>query len=147
MAWGLVLAVLGSAVLGAHAPVPLRSAPLTGVVRWHAGGTDVIVLGGVGGRTALGASAVLAALRRGGVREVDLLVVADGSVPEGVIAAVERAHPTGAVLVHERAASDGVLATATIAPSGRSAVDVGAVTVRLVDAGERLVVEAAPRPP
>ena len=147
VAWGLVLAVLGSAALGAHAPVPLRSAPLTGVVRWHAGGTDVIVLGGVGGRTALGASAVLAALRRGGVREVDLLVVADGSVPEGVIAAVERAHPTGAVLVHEKAASDGVLATATVAPSGRSALDVGAVTVRLVDAGERLVVEAAPRPP
>ena len=36
---------------------------------------------------------------------------------------------------------------ATIAPAGRSALEVGAVTVRLVDAGERLVVEAAARPP
>ena len=147
VAWGLVLAVLGSAALGAHAPVPLRSAPLVGVVRWHAGGTDVVVLGGVGGRTVLGATAALAALRRAGVREIDLLVVADGSVPDGVIAAVERAHPTGAVLAHEEAVSDGVLADATIAPAGRSALEVGAVTVRLVDAGERLVVEAAARPP
>ena len=63
-----------------------------------------------------------------------------------MIAAVERAHPTGAVLVHEHAASDGALATATIAPAGGPPRRRG-LTVRLVDAGERLVVEAAPRAP
>jgi hypothetical protein len=77
------------------------------------------------------------------VRSVDLLVVADASVPAGVVDAVRRTHPTGATLAHPAVADvDGV----QVAPTP-STIDVGALSVRVVDAGERLVVEAVARPP
>jgi hypothetical protein len=64
-----------------------------------------------------------------------------------VVEAVQRAHPSGAVVAH-RSVSLGTARPAPVqAPTGVSVVDVGGVTVRFVDAGERLVVEAAPRPP
>jgi hypothetical protein len=132
-----------AAVVAAHAPAPLRSAPITGVVRWHGAGTDVVVLGGVGGRTDLSSRTVLEALRRSGVRGIDLLVVADASVSAPVVEAVRRAHPTAAVVVH---ASVTDLREAIVMPTP-VALDLRGLTVRVVDGGERLVVEAAARAP
>jgi competence protein ComEC len=145
--WALVLGALLVAVVTANAPVPLRSVPLPGVVRWHSGGTDVVVLGGVGGRSSLGSASVLAALRRCGVDGIDLLVVADASVRAEVVEAVQRAHPSGAVVAH-RSASLGTARPAPVkAPTGVSVIAIGGVAVRFVDAGERLVVEATARAP
>ncbi len=146
-AWALVLGPLLVAVVMANAPVPLRSAPLPGVVRWHSSGTDVVVLGGVGGRTSLGSASVLAALRRSGVDGIDLLVVADASVRADVVEAVQRAHPSGAVVAHRSVSVSTARPPPVRVPPGNSVIDVGGVTVRLADAGERLVVEAWPRSP
>jgi hypothetical protein len=143
-ALGLAAGVVLMAVVAAHAPAPGRSTPVTGVVRWHGSGTEVIVLGGVGGRTTLDGATTLDALRRSGVRGIDLLVVADASVPSAVIEAVRAAHPTGAVVAH-RAVLD--LAGSAPAPSRPTVLDLRGLSVRIVDAGERLVVEAAARGP
>lgn len=136
-------AVVLAAVVAAHAPAPLRSAPVSGVVRWHASGREVVVLGGVGGRTSMVSLPVLEALRRSGVRGIDLLVVADASVPAPVVDAVRRAHPTAAVIAH-RAVTD--LDGAVIPPTPAE-LDLRGLIVRVVDAGERLVVEAIIRGP
>lgn len=146
VAGGLVLGATLVAVVTANAPVPLRTTPLTGVVRWHSGDTDVVVLGGVGGRSALASGSVLAALRRSGVDGIDLLVVADSSVRAEVVGVVQRAHPSGAVVVHRSVSLDTIRPAPLKAPTGVSVVDVGGVSVRFVDAGERLVVEVTPRP-
>jgi competence protein ComEC len=145
LAGALALVVVSVAVVAAHAPVPLRSAPTTGLVRWHAEGTDVVVLGEGGAHRALGTGAALTALRRSGVGGIDLLVVADASVPDAVVDAVLRVHPAGAVLVHRTARAITARPSVHTAPNGSSALDVGRLTVRVVDAGERLVVEAVPR--
>lgn len=138
---GLSVAV---AVVAAQAPPPLRSAPTTGLVRWHAGGTDVVVLGGVGGRTSLGAPAVLEALRRGGVDAIDLLVVADPSVSEAVVDVVRREHPTGAVLAQGAALLDAAPGSVVRPPAQGAVIDLPALTVRVVVVPDRLVVEAVP---
>jgi hypothetical protein len=129
---GAVVAVgaVLSAVVAAHAPAPLREAPAPGVVRWHGRGVDVIVLGG--GRSDLGAPTVLESLRRSGVDTIDLLVVADASVPVSVVDLVARAHRIG---------------TTHTPVDGAATVDLGSLTVRIVAVPGRLVVDAVPRGP
>jgi competence protein ComEC len=146
---GLALAGLGLAVavLAAHAPPPLRSSLITGVVRWHGRHADVVVLGGVGGRTTLGAPAVLQALRRAGVDAIDLLVVADPSVPRGVVDDVIRGHPVGVVVADGAALLDTAPGSLVRVPPEGAIVDVGNLTVRLVVVPDRLVVDAVPRAP
>lgn len=142
VAAGAVLA----ASLAAQAPAPLRSDLLPGVVRWHAGSTDVVVLGGVGGRTQLGATAVLAALREAAVPSIDLLVVADRSVPASVVVAIEHRHPVGSVVVsgQVRGEVDGVRAPVVVPSRPGGQVSVGDLAVRVTVTPERLVVEARP---
>ena len=84
-----------SAVVAAHAPAPLRDPVAPGVVRWHVDDVDVVVLGGAGGRSTLTAPTVLESLRRSGVGTIDLLVVADASVPASVVELVQRCAPGG----------------------------------------------------
>jgi hypothetical protein len=146
-AWAVAVGPLLAAAIAAHAPPSSRSAPMPGVVRWHAAGTEVVVLGGSGGRGRLTSASVLAALRRAGVREIDLLVVADASVAGGVATDVRRVHPTGTTVLHRAATEPERRPAGVPAPAGTSLVHIGRLTVRLVDAGERLVVEAAARPP
>ena len=138
-----VLAVAG-AMLAAQAPPPLRSAPFPGLVRWHAGGTDVVVLGGVGGRTGLGAGSVLEELRRAQVGTVDLLVVADASVTDELVEIVRQAHPVGAVLAHGAALLDAPPGAVLRPPPDGATIVLGDLTLRLVPAPDRLVVDAAP---
>lgn len=146
---GSVLAVsaLVAATLSAHAPAPLRTSLTMGVVRWHAGSTDVVVLGGVGGRTRLGERSVLEALRRDGVGSIDLLVVADDSVPESIVREVIGSHDTAAVVAQGAALLDiGDPAVARLPPDGVT-VDLGALRVRVVVVPDRLVVDASRVPP
>jgi competence protein ComEC len=145
--WALAAGSVTAAVLAAHAPAPLRSAPMAGVVRWHGDGIDVVVLGGAGGRSTLAAAPVLGALRRSGVRGIDVLVVADATVPDGVVAAVREVHPAGALVAHRSASFDGALAEASRPPPGLTAIDLGGLSVRFLDVGDRLVVDAVPRAP
>lgn len=144
---GLAVAVASVvvAVVSAQAPPPLRSELLLGVVRWHAGSSEVIVLGAVGGRSQLSARATLAALRVAGVRSVDLLVVADEFVPPGVVAALEGRHRVGTILL--AGAADPVVAVAPVAvvPRPGTVVAVGALEVRITATPDRLVVDARPR--
>jgi len=144
---GCAVAVLavGAAVVTAHAPPPLRSAPTAGVVRWHEAGTEVVVLGGAGGRRELREAQVLAALRETGVRRIDLLVVADPSVAGSVVHAVVRRHPVGEIVAAGRTLLDEeTLSVARVPPTGSTAA-VGNLEVRFVVVPERLVVDAAPR--
>jgi hypothetical protein len=129
---GLAAAAVATAVLSAHAPPPLRTSLATGLVRWHADDVDVVVLGGAGGRTNLSAPAVLEALRRSEVGAIDLLVIADPSVPDGVVEVVSRSHPVAAF----RTPSD-----------GPAVIDVGSLVVSVVSVPGRLVVDAVPRGP
>jgi len=121
-----------SAVVVAHTPAPLRDAVSPGVVRWHARGVDVVVLGGAGGRSTLAGASVLEALRRSGVGTIDVLVVADPSVPASVVELVRGAHRTSA--------------THGIA-DGAATIDLGSLVVRIVSVPGRLVVDAQPRGP
>ena len=123
---------VGIAILTAHAPVPLRDQLRPGVVRWHADGADVLVLGGADGRSSLATGPVLESLRRSGVGTIDLLVVADASVTPTVVEMVARTHPVGRV--------HGVV-------DGAATVRVGALAVRIVEVPGRLVVDASPRGP
>ncbi len=125
-------AALASAVLVAQAEPPLRRALRPGVVRWHSSGAEVVVLGGAGGRSQLSPSPVLAVLRRAGVGTIDLLVVADASVPDDVVELVAASHPVGTVR--------------TLAEGGGS-VAIGPLVVRVTAVPGRLVVEAVPRGP
>ena len=130
-----VVAVAGAlfvTVVVAHAPPPLRSALQPGVVRWHAGGTDVVVLGGAGWRASLDGEGVLESLRRNGVGAVDLLVLADGELDAALVDLVMERHPTAGVV------------RAEAVPTQGTAVDVGRLRVVLVPGEERLVVEAWP---
>lgn len=146
---GLALAGLGVAVavVVAQAPPPLRASLVPGVVRWHGRHTDVVVLGGVGGRSTLAAPAVLQALRRAGVDAIDLLVVADPSVPAAVVDDVVRGHPTAVVVADGAALLDAPRGTVVRLPPEGAVVDLGSLTVRLVVVPDRLVVDAVPRGP
>jgi competence protein ComEC len=127
----LVAATVLTAVVAAHAPVARRQALQPGAVRWHGGGTDVLVLGGAG-RTTVGGASLLASLRRSGVRTVDLLVIADATVPEAVLEAIADAHRIGQV--HDLS-------------DGAATIEVGDLVVRIVAVPGRLVVDAVPRGP
>jgi competence protein ComEC len=132
------------AALAAHAPDPLRTGLAPGIVRWHHGGTEVLVLGGAGGRTPLGAPALLSTLRQAGVGAIDLLVVADPSVPPSAVAAVADRHPLGAVVTAGGVGPLPVDAPQAAAPRPIGVLDVGALEVRFTATSDRLVVEARP---
>jgi hypothetical protein len=127
----LVAATVLTALVAAHAPAPRRQALQPGAVRWHDGGTDVLVLGGAG-RTTLGGASLLASLRRSGVRTIDLLVIADATVPEAVLEVIADAHRIGQV--HDLG-------------DGAATIEVGDLVVRIVAVPGRLVVDAVPRGP
>ena len=127
-----------AAVVAAHAPVaaPLGAAR-TGVVRWHG---DGVGRGGARRRRAAGRpSAAPRSSSRSAARAcgtIDLLVVADASVPASVVdARVGRAHP--AARSTHRARDDG--AAPPIEPRARSAVR------RRRRCRDRLVVDARPQ--
>jgi competence protein ComEC len=145
---GAVLAgaVLVAAVAGANAPPPLRSALTPGVVRWHGGGTDVVVLGGGGWRSPLSPATALEALREDGVGAIDVLVVADAGVRGTVVEALGERHPTGAVLVPVGLAPADRPAGAVPVPASGATLEVGDLLVVMVPGEERLVVEAWPAP-
>jgi competence protein ComEC len=128
----LAVAAVAAAVVVAHRPPPLRSTLAPGVVRWHQGDVDVLVLGGVGGRTRISGPGALQGLRRAGVGTIDLLVVADPSVPDSVVELILGAHVAGAT----RTADD-----------GPGTIELGRLTVRVVAVPGRLVVDAVPRGP
>lgn len=120
---------VGAATLTAQAAPPLRSHLHTGIVRWHAGATDLVVLGGVGGRAPLGEVQTLAALRTAGVRSISVLVIADASVPDRLVEVIGGRHPVGTTLRHgdvDRPAAFGV----------------GGLEVWVTPTPDRLVVEA-----
>ncbi len=143
---GLAVAAVSvlAVVVAAQAPAPLRSGLMTGVVRWHDGATDVVVVGGVGGRSPLASPTVLAVLREAGVGSIDLLVVADGSVPASVIGAIERRHPIGSVVVAGGVGPLDLDAPQEVAPRPTARLDVGSLEVRLAATPDRLVVDARP---
>jgi competence protein ComEC len=143
---GLLVAasVLGVVIVSARAPVPLRSDLAPGIVRWHAGSTDIVVLGGAGGRSAVGASTALAELREAHVGSVDLLVVADAAVTGGVITAVEARHPIGMIVALGGAELVGAHAPVVLAPRPGGVLRLGSVDVRITALADRLVVEALP---
>jgi hypothetical protein len=119
---------------------------MAGMVLWHGDGTDVVVLGG-GGRTSLGPAGVLEALRTSGVRTIDLLVIADASVPESVVSAVVDAHATGAVVAQSDVPLDDAGRTSIRVPSAGTRLDLGGLRVRIAVVPGRLVVDAVPRGP
>jgi ComEC/Rec2-related protein len=133
-----------AAVVAAQAPAALRSGLQTGVVRWHDGVTDVLVVGGVGGRSPLSPAAVLAVLREAGVGSIDLLVVADASVPPAVVAAVGRRHPIGSVVLAGGVQPVEIDAPQAVAPRPAAALEVGSLEVLLTATPDRLVVDARP---
>jgi competence protein ComEC len=143
---GLALAAcaLLAAAVTAQAPAPLRSALLPGVVRWHDASTELIVLGGAGGRSPLATATVLAALRDAGVGPIDLLVVADPSVPEAVVGAVRRRHPLGSVVLAPNVDRLDVDVAQVRAPRPTARVQVGTLEVLLTATADRLVVDARP---
>jgi len=139
------------AIVAAHTPPPLRTTLLPGVVRWHEGSTDLVVVGGAGGGRSPGPAAVLAVLRESRVASIDLLVVADRSVPAGLVNAIESRHPVGAVVVAGGVGPLETEAPQVLAPRPAANVEVGSLEVRLTATADRLVVEARPiqtrRPP
>lgn len=144
---GLVMAcgAIAVAIMSAQAPPPLRTELRPGVVRWHARSSEVVALGGVGGRSQLGSTSTLAALREAGVQAIDVLVVGDGSVSSDLVAAIEARHPLGAVVL--AGGVEGITARAPVTVAPRPAVDfeVGDLEVHLTATADRLVVEARPR--
>ncbi|MGH9083911.1 MAG: ComEC/Rec2 family competence protein [Acidimicrobiales bacterium] len=135
-----------AAVVAAQAPPPLRAQLGPGVVRWHAGETDVIVLGGAGGGRPPATASVLAALRTAGVRSIAVLVLAEPSSTSTAVHAIEARHPTRVVVVAPGAEPRDVVARAPVlvAPRSALAVTVGALEVRLTALPDRLVVDARP---
>ena len=142
--WVVVGIVLLAAAGAVRAP-PLRTTLEPGVVRWHAGSTDVVVLGGVGGRTELRSSDVLAALRVAGIGTIDLLVVADASVPVAVVDDVTRSHPTGTTVVQRSAVPDAPPGSVVRVGSGGGAIELGRLLVQVVVVPDRLVVDCRPQ--
>ena len=96
---GLSVAVAAVLVasLGAHAPAPVRSAPMPGVVVWRQGGGTVVVVGEGSRGRGPSAAGVLEALRADGVRRVDVLVLATSGVDAAGDAIAERYGPRGLV--------------------------------------------------
>lgn len=137
-------AALSTAVLSMQAAAALRTDLVPGLVRWHHGPTDVVVLGGAGGRSTLSAAAALSSLREAGVRSIDLLVVADLSVPAGVVPVIEARHPLGAIVTMSGADVGPVAAQVRAAPRPGEVIQVGALEVHLTTTASRLVVEAVP---
>lgn len=133
-------------VILVHAPPALRTELQPGVVRWHGGGTEVVVLGGSSWRSPVTEEVALEALRRGGVRAIDLLVVVSRDVPAATIAAVMARHPTGTVLVAPERSPDDLPPGAVVAPTSRADLAVGSLRVLLAPGEGRLVVEAWPSP-
>jgi competence protein ComEC len=135
-----------AAVATAQAGPGLRTELQPGVVRWHAAGAEVVVLGGVGGRSSLSVSAVLAELRAAGVGSIDLLVLSDASVPTTLAAALEARHPLGAVLRQGGSSSHsgGPTPDAPLvpAPSQPQTFRLGDLEVHLIPTPDRLVVDA-----
>jgi hypothetical protein len=114
------------------------------VVRWHAGSTDLVVVGGAGGGSSPAPAAVLAVLRESGVASIDLLVVADPNVSAGLVGAIEARHPMGAVVVAGGVGAMDTESPQVIAPRPRSRLEVGSLDVQLTATADRLVVEARP---
>ncbi len=139
-----VVAALYVAVVSAHAPPPLRDALRPGVVRWHRGHTDVVVLGGGSWQSSLGSVDVLGALRTAGVGAIDLLVTVDAEVPPAVVEAVTARHPTGAVVVPAGVPPAERPPGATALPALGTAVRVGELDLLVTPGEDRLVVEAWP---
>ncbi len=145
--WLLATGAVVVALTVANGPTPLRTVAAPGVVRWRHGPTEVVVLGGMGGGRALGVSAALEALRRAGVRSIDLLVVADPAVSAHLVDAVELAYPVGTVVAHREAVLDAGPTAVSRPPPGTSEVVLDRLVVRTVALADRLVVEAWPRSP
>lgn len=143
---GLVLlaATVAAATVAAQAPPPLRSDLAPALVRWHAGGSDVVVLGGGGGRSQLGPERALSALRQAEVRSIDLLVVADPTVSPTLASAIEARHRLGGVVAVSGAELEGLDTAVHRSPRPGAVVPVGLLEVRLTAVGDRLVVEAVP---
>lgn len=141
--WIALLAVAG-ALLGRQAPVPLRSELGAGVVRWHAGGTEVVVLGGGGWRSSLGAAEALEALRRGGLGSIELLVVSAGDVRPPVVRAIAERHPVGVLVVPADHGDWDRSLTVVRAPPVTTRVTVGHLEVTFAPGADRLVVDARP---
>lgn len=143
---GVAATALLVAVVAAGAPPPLRTELRPGVVRWHAASTDIVVLGGVGGRSPVGAASTLAALREHNVRSVELVVVADASVPASVLTAVAARHPIGAVAVAPGVDLSEMEREGKVERIERpgAVIEVGALEVHLTTTADRVVVDARP---
>ena len=102
---------------------------------------------GPGGARASAAPAVLEALRRDGVGTIDLLVVADPSVPPALVDLVARAHPIAGVLAQGGALLDTPPEAVQRPTGGSTTLELGGLTVRVVVVPDRLVVDAVPRSP
>jgi competence protein ComEC len=138
----VALGTLALAVAAAQVAPPLRSAPMVGMVRWHAGGTDVVVLAAGERGAPVGSRPALAALREVGVRDLDLLVVADPQVAAETVEAIVASHPTAAVLAHRDVDADSLTVPIGRVAEGAEDLDVGRLRLRVVDLPDRLVVEA-----
>jgi hypothetical protein len=141
----LAAAALASAIIASAAPPPLRSDLAPGLVRWHAGSTEVVVVGAAAGRFAPDPASVLSELRQAGIGGISLLVVADPAVGEELVSAIQNRHPVGAaLLVRGSPAGEAVIGRAVEASTGASELAVGSLAVRIVATADRLVVEAVP---
>lgn len=134
------------AIVSAQAPPGLRQDLLPGVVRWHASGTELLVLGGAGGRVGIAGDAVVARLREEGVGAIELLVLADESVAGSLVEVIAERHPLGVVVAHgvpARPEGRGASAVAVVpAPVRPQVVRIGGLEVLLTPTADRLVVEA-----
>lgn len=143
---GITVASLAVAVaiVAAQAPAPLRATLLPGLVRWHERSTDVVVVGGAGGGRPPGSATVLAALRESGVTSIDLLVVADRSVPADLARTIEGRHPIGSIVVAGGVGPLGTRAPEVVARRPSAGLEVGALEVQLTATADRIIVEARP---
>lgn len=146
VAGGVAALTLVVAAVGAHAPVGLRSELLPGVVRWHAAGSDVLVLGGAGGRAHIRADALLERLREVGVDALEMVVLADSGASPSLVETLARRHPIGVVIAHDAAEPSSWRASARLevvgAPIRRQTARVGGLEVIFTPTSDRLVVEA-----
>ena len=103
-----------------------------------------MVLGGVGGRSRIPADELLAQLREGRVGTVDLVVLADPSVPSALLQEVAGRHPIAAAVVHGADPHPGAQTSYVVFPAPRRAetVRVGRLEVTLTPTSDRIVVEA-----
>lgn len=119
-------AVLASTAVAAQAPAPLRATPAPGLTVWRSEGATLVVVDVATAGRSPTAPSTLDALRRAGVRRVDVVVVARDVALTAADAVVERY---------------GV--TQRIGPAGPTgSVRLGGLDLAVVDAGERLLVEA-----